>query len=142
MVTRKQLMEFMGKQKTVMICSVDEDGYPNAKAMFSPRKIENDYFYFSSNVSAKRTAQYLQNPYACIYAYQKGRFRYEGWMLIGEMKILTDQESKKDNWQLGDRLYYKQGVNDPDYCVYRFKAIRGRRYIDLKSEDFVMDELE
>ena len=75
-------MEFMGKQKTVMICSVDEDGYPNAKAMFSPRKIENDYFYFSSNVSAKRTAQYLQNPYACIYAYQKGRFRYEGWMLI------------------------------------------------------------
>lgn len=135
-------MQFMGKQKTVMLCSVDEDGNPNAKAMFSPRKIDNDYFYFSSNLSAKRTAQYLQNPLTCIYAFQKGRFRYEGWMLIGEMTILTDEEAKKDNWRSGNRLNDKQGTNDPDHCVYRFKAIKGRRYIDLKREDFVMDEIE
>lgn len=39
-------------------------------------------------------------------------------------------------WQEGDTLYYKGGVTDPDYCVLKFTAIRGRYYNHFHSEDF------
>ncbi len=33
-------------------------------------------------------------------------------------------------------MYYKEGVTDPDYCVLRFTAFKGRYYSNFKSEDF------
>ncbi len=30
----------------------------------------------------------------------------------------------------------KKGVTDPDYCVLKFTAIKGRYYSNFKSEDF------
>lgn len=42
MVTKEYVREFIGKQKTAMIVSVDEEGFPNVKAMFTPRKIEGN----------------------------------------------------------------------------------------------------
>lgn len=37
-------------------------------------------------------------------------------------------------------MYYKQGVSDPDYCVLKFTAVKGRRYCDLKTESFVLED--
>ena len=53
MKSRQQLMIFIEKQKTAFIASVDEEGFPTVKAMFAPRKIEGDSFYFSTNTSSK-----------------------------------------------------------------------------------------
>ena len=136
MITKEHVYEFIKKQKTVFIASVDEDGFPNMKAMFTPRKIEGDSFYFSTNMSSMRTKQYMENPKASIYCYHRGRFRYEGIMLIGTMEVLQDLEIKKEIWQTGDTMYYKEGVTDPDYCVLKFTAEKGRQYCDLKTESF------
>ena len=57
-------------------------------------------------------------------------------MLIGTMEVLQDAKIKEEIWQPGDTIYYKQGVTDPDYCVLKFTAQKGRRYCDLKSESF------
>ena len=35
-----KIADFIRKQKVSFICSVDEEGFPNVKAMFKPRKIE------------------------------------------------------------------------------------------------------
>lgn len=142
MKTRESIIEFIQKQKTAFVGSVDEDGFPNMKAMFTPRKIEENSFYFSTNTSSMRAQQFMKNPKASVYFYNKGRFKYEGIMLTGTMEVLTDDAIKKEIWQTGDTLYYKQGVTDPDYCVLKFTAIRGRRYCDLKTESFDMDCLE
>ena len=48
MKTRKHIIEFIKKQKVSFIASVDEEGFPNIKAMFAPRKIEGNCFYFST----------------------------------------------------------------------------------------------
>lgn len=142
MKTREQLMDFIRKQKTAFIASVDEDGFPNIKAMFTPRKIEGNCFYFSTNTSSMRTQQFMKNPKASIYFYKRGRFQYESIMLTGTMEVLQDAEIKKEIWQIGDTLYYKEGVTDPDYCVLKFTAVKGRRYCALKSESFDLKELE
>lgn len=142
MKTREQLMDFIRKQKTAFVASVDEDGFPNIKAMFTPRKIEENSFYFSTNTSSMRTQQFMKNPRASIYFYKRGRFQYEGIMLTGTMEVLQDAEIKKEIWQTGDSLYYKEGVTDPDYCVLKFTAVKGRRYCALKSESFDLKEQE
>ena len=82
MITQEYIKEFAMKQKTAFIGSVDEEGFPNIKAVFVPRKIEGNCFYFSCNTSAMRSRQYLQNPKASLYFYNRGRFRYEGIMLV------------------------------------------------------------
>ncbi|MBD5466251.1 MAG: pyridoxamine 5'-phosphate oxidase family protein, partial [Lachnospiraceae bacterium] len=142
MKTREQIFEFIQKQKTAFMASVDEDGFPNLKAMFTPRKIEGNCFYFTTNTSSMRSQQFMKNPKASIYFYHRGRFRYEGIMLIGTMEVLQDAEIKKEIWQAGDSMYYKQGVTDPDYCVLKFTAVKGRHYCDLKTESFLIEDLE
>lgn len=142
MKTRQHIIEFIQKQKTIFIGSVDEEGFPNMKAMFTPRKIEGNCFYFSTNTSSMRSQQYMENPKASIYVYSRGRFKYEGIMLIGTMEVLQDDDIKQEIWHTGDTMYYKQGVTDPDYCVLKFTAIKGRHYCDLKTESFNLDDLE
>ena len=128
---------FIRKQKVAFICSVDEAGFPNVKAMLKPRKIDGlKYFYFSTNTSSMRVKQYLNDPKASIYFYHKGLIKYVGVMLTGTMEVLTDQESKNMIWKKGDKLFYKKGVTDPDYCVLKFTATKGRYYCDLKTESF------
>lgn len=123
------------KQKTAYISSIDKDGFPNIKAMFSPRKREGiKVFYFTTNLSSVRVKQYIENPKASIYFCDRRFFR--GVMLRGRMDILTDSASKEMIWQDGDTMYYSGGVSDPDYCVLKFTALSGRYYSNFKSEDF------
>lgn len=132
-----QIEEFISKQKVAFIASVDEDGFPCVKAMFAPRRIEDGgIYYFTTNISSLRTQQYLINPKASVYFYEKGRFKYTGIMLIGTMEVLEDRASRESIWETGDTMYYPQGIDDPDYCVLKFTTIKGRYYQSLKKGDF------
>lgn len=129
--------KFISKQKVSFVCSIDDDGFPNVKAMLRPRKRNGlKEFYFSTNTSSMRVAQYKKNPKASIYFYHKGLIKYVGVMLRGKMEVLTDQENKNAIWKRGDTMFYKKGVTDPDYCVLKFTATGGRYYCDLKTENF------
>ena len=135
-----EIFKFIKKQNVAFITSIDEEGYPNIKAMLFPRKIEGNKFYFTTNTSSMRVKQYKKNKKASIYFYSKGLIHYEGVMLIGTMKVLTDDKIKKETWRIGDTMFYKKGVTDEDYCVLEFSAIKGRYYTDLKTESFNLDK--
>ncbi len=123
------------KQSVAFISSNDEDGFPNTKAMLAPRIREGiKTFYFTTNTSSKRVGQYKENNKGCIYFYDKRFFR--GVMLVGTFEVLEDSASKELIWQEKDTMYYPLGVTDPDYCVLRFTATKGRYYCNFKSEDF------
>lgn len=126
------------RQGVAFISSVDENGYPNTKAMLPPRKREGiREFYFTTNTSSMRVAQYRSCPKACVYFCDKRFFR--GVMLTGEMEVLEDGWHKEMIWQEGDTLYYPGGVTDPDYCVLKFTARQGRFYSHFHSEDFIIE---
>ena len=126
------------KQNVSFIASISEEGFPNMKAMLPPRKREGiKEFWFSTNTSSMRVAQYRNNPNASIYFYDKRFFR--GVMLIGTMEVLEDDDSKQMIWQEGDTMYYAGGVKDPDYCVLKFTAQKGRYYANFKSETFLIE---
>lgn len=131
----KTIGNLIDKQTIAHISSVDEEGYPNTKAMYAPRKREGiRVFYFSTNTSSMRVKQYKDNPKACIY-FSDRRF-YRGVMLKGPMEVLEDAKSKEMIWLPGDITYYPLGVDDPDYCVLKFTAREGRYYSSFQSETF------
>lgn len=133
--SEKSIGNLIDKQNVSYIASIAEDGFPNMKAMFPPRKrVGIKEFYFTTNTSSKRVAQYKQNPKASIYFCDKRFFR--GVMLIGYMEVLEDADSKEMIWQENDTMYYPKGVSDPDYCVLKFVAHEGRYYANFKSETF------
>ena len=118
-----------------IISSIDEAGFPNTKAMLPPRLRKGiKHLYFTTNTSSMRVKQYMDNPKACVYFFDK-RF-YRGVMLKGTMSVLHDKKSKKMIWQSGDEIYYAKGMADPDYCVLKFTAQCGRYYSHFKSENF------
>lgn len=131
----KTIGNMIDKIGVSIISSVDEAGFPNTKAMLPPRKREGiKHIYFTTNTSSMRVNQYTNNPKACIYFYDKRFFR--GVMLIGVMEVLKDNISKEMIWRDGDQMYYSKGIEDPDYCILRFTADKGRFYSNFKSEDF------
>lgn len=134
----KTISNLIDKQGVSFISSLDDEGFPNTKAMLPPRKREGiKTFYFTTNTSSMRVRQFRSNPKACIYFCDKRFFR--GVMLKGTMEVLEDPESKEMIWQDGDTLYYPQGVTDPDYCVLKFTAQTGRYYSNFSSENFMIE---
>lgn len=132
---KQTIGNLIDKQTVSFIASVSEDGFPNMKAMFAPRKREGiREFWFTTNTSSMRVAQFRENPKASIYFYDKRFFR--GVMLIGTMEVLEDDDSKQMIWREGDTTYYPKGVTDPDYCVLKFTAVEGRYYSNFHSERF------
>jgi general stress protein 26 len=127
--------KLIDRQGVALVASVDEGGFPNVKAMLPPRARDGiRTFYFTTNTSSMRVAQYRKNPNAAIYFYDKRFFR--GVQLIGAMEVLTDAPTKEMIWRDGDTVYYPGGVTDSDYCVLKFTAHKGRYYSNFKSEDF------
>ena len=135
------ISNLIDNQSVVYLSSVDEKGYPNTKAMLAPRKREGmKVFYFHTNTSSMRVAQFRSNPHACLYFCSKNNFT--GAMLTGAIEVLEDAVHKELLWQEGDTMYYTQGVTDPDYCVLRFTAEQGRYYSNFSSENFVINSAE
>ena len=120
------------------ISSVDAEGYPNTKAMLPPRQREGIHtLWFSTNTSSLRVAQYREDPKACVYFCDTRFFR--GVMLIGTVEVVEDPETKEMIWRETDTQYYSEGVTDPDYCVLKFTAVKGRYYSNFSSEDFIIE---
>jgi general stress protein 26 len=131
----KKALSIVENSEKTIITSVDEEGFPNIKAMLQPREHDGiKTFYFSTNTSSMRVKQYLANPKASIYFYESRTFK--GLMLRGTMEVLQDQATKNKIWRDGDTMYYSKGVTDPDYCVLKFTAINGRMYENFHSYNF------
>ena len=138
-MTTQELLEFISEQKTAIIASVNDEGYPVMRAMLAPRKIDGKDMYFSTNTSSSKVQQYLDNPKACVYFYKRGRFKYQGVTITGTMQVCQDQPTKDMIWRFGDTLFYKKGVTDPDYCVLKFTCKQAEYYCDFKVEKIKFD---
>lgn len=123
------------KSNMTLISYIDDEGYPITKAMLQPREREGiRIFWFSTNTSSNKVKFFRNNTKASIYFVDKRFFR--GVSLSGTVEVLENPEAKQRIWREGDTMYYPGGVTDPDYCVLKFTACKGRYYSNFKSEDF------
>ena len=131
----KTIGKMIDKAGNAFLSYVDGDGFPITKAMLKPRERNGiKEIWFSTNTSSNKVKCFKANNKASVYFINRRFFR--GVSLVGTVEVLETSEEKERMWKTGDTMYYKEGVTDPDYCVLKFTAIKGRYYSNFKSEDF------
>ena len=126
------------KQSVSFISSVDENGFPNTKAMLAPVKREGiKTIYWHTNSPSMRVKQYRNNPKACVYFCDEQSFH--GVMLKGTMEVVDDLAVKKEIWKDEFSMYYRGGMDGGDFTILKFTAESGRSYSNFHSEDFEIE---
>lgn len=105
-MTKEGIIEFIKRQKTSIISSVDENGYPWLRALIQPRYVDGNNIYFATYTSSNKVKHYRNNSKASIYFYEKGR-NFQGVMIKGTMEVLIDQETKDKFWM----PFYKRFIS-------------------------------
>jgi general stress protein 26 len=133
-------MELIKNSKIALVGSIDNDGFPNIKAMMNLESDGLKKIWFSTNTSSKRVSYFQNNPSACVYYVDSEKFM--GLMLVGTIEVTQDDELRKRLWADGCEVYYPLGVTDPDYSVLCFTAKKGNFYQGLKNIDFEIESLK
>lgn len=127
-------LELIKQSQVAFLGSIDNEYYPNIKAMLNLKNEGLTKIWFSTNTSSSRVSFFQNNPKACVYYADTENFM--GLMLVGHIEICQDEESKRQLWFEGSEKYYPKGINDPDYSVLCFTAKRGNFYHNLSNIDF------
>lgn len=133
-MTKEAIYEFISRQKTSFVSSVDEDGFPWTRALIAPRFIDGNDIYFSTYTSSNKVKQFKNNQKASVYFYEKSRPRWQGVMIKGTMQVLDDQQTKDKFWRDSDKMFFRKGKTDPNYCVLKFSGIEAEYFISFKTE--------
>lgn len=137
---KNEIRALVENSKIAYVSSIDETGHPNIKGMLSLQHDDLFTHYFSTNYSSRRTRQFLKNPAASVYFCDEGQFM--GLMLIGEIEVMTDPGHKAMLWRDGFEIYYPDGIDMEDYCVYKFTAHKANYYHGLENHDFMQEDYE
>ena len=75
--SEKTIGNMIDKQTVSFIASIDEDGFPNMKAMLQPRKREGiKIIYFTTNTSSMRVVQYRKERPRIRFIFVTGVFSW------------------------------------------------------------------
>ena len=121
----------------VNLSTINQDGYPETRAMLNLSNSEmfpklqklftDDFtFYFTTNTSSQKMAQVASNKNASVYFVKENSFG--GLLFTGKLEIVKDMKIKRSFWQDGWTMYYKGGVEDPDYSILKFRADKYKYY--------------
>ena len=121
--------------------SVNGEGFPQIKGMLVLEHESMKTHYFSTNTSSRRVAQFRANPKACVYYCDDTKDKYKGALFTGTIEVCTDRATKEFLWREGFEMYYPKGIDDEDYCVYRFTAETVNYYFGLSNVTLPVSEL-
>lgn len=132
----KELREIAGQMiedaTSVVIGSVDEEGYPNSKAMLPPRKrVGIKTMYFLTRTSSMRVQHFTKNPKASLYFFDEDS--KTGIMFKGFVEVLYDQDIIDELWCEGDDEVYLYKGAFPDCSVLKFSALCCRYFNGKKT---------
>jgi general stress protein 26 len=106
---RRKALALVERSEIALLESNSDDGYPWIKAMLKMEAEELKTVWFSTNTSSRRVAQFLRDPRACVYFVDFSDWM--GLMLIGEIEVLSDQQSRERLWRDGYERYYPLGFS-------------------------------
>ena len=148
----KELVEAFKKlttnQEWICLSTVNPNGMPETRTMInlanpglfpSLQSFFADGFtaYFSTNTSSEKIRHLASDKKSSVYYYDSQTF--EGLLLMGEMETVTDRRIKESFWQDNWTMYYKIGVDDPDYTLLKFNPRSYKYYngkLEVKSGNF------
>lgn len=141
--------ELMSQVYAVFLATIDEQGSPYIRAVFNlrsvekfpkPAKVIEEYdknplsVYISTNTASVKVEQIKINDEVAIYYCKPNDVK--GIMLKGKAEILDDMDLKKQIWDDKWKMYYPEGVTDPDFTILRIipKYLKGwyKGHLEIK----------
>ena len=138
-IVKREVCALRKTSKNAYVASVNEEGYPQIKAMFVLETAGIQTHFFSTNLSAKRARQFAKNSKASVYYCDE--ITHKGALFTGQMEVCTDHETRAFLWREGFERYYPKGVDDDDYCVLKFTAQSVNYYHGGRNITISADEL-
>lgn len=139
---KTEICDLRRNANVAYVGSINESGYPQVKGMLVLEHESMKTHYFSTNTSSKRVKQFLNEPKACVYYVDDTKDKYKGALFTGTIEVCTDHKTKEFLWRDGFEMYYPKGIDDEDYCVYKFTAETVNYYHALTNVTLSTDELE
>ena len=139
---KSEICKLRKEANVAYVGSVNENGFPQIKGMLVLEHESMKTHYFSTNTSSKRVKQFINDPKSCVYYVDDTKDKYKGALFTGTIEVCTDHETKAFLWQNGFEMYYPKGIDDEDYCVYKFTAETVNYYHALTNATLSADELE
>jgi general stress protein 26 len=136
---KSEIRALRNNSKIAYLAAVNEEGYPQIKAMMVFENNDTRVHYFSTNTSSKRVGQFLKNPKASVYYCDNEQFKAA--LFTGTIEVCIDHDTKAFLWRDGCEIYYPKGVDDEDYCVYKFTAETVNYYHGLSNATFSIEEV-
>ena len=98
----------------------DKKQHPNLAGMFEQHK-EDFLIYMVTSSSSVKMQQIRANPKVSVYlgVYTEVPADFQFLMLCGKIEEVSDPQLKKQLWQAGWEMFWKGGVDDPEYTVLR-----------------------
>jgi len=132
--TIEKINQLIDHQPVCLLSSVDENGYPNTRAMLAPVKREGlKFFYWHTNSSSQKIKHYRANAQAGVYFFDPQQF--QGVLLKGKMEVIDDSYLKHELWEEGFSIYYQGGVEGGDFIILKFIVSSARYYSNFSNED-------
>lgn len=139
---KSEICKLRKEANVAYVGSVNENGFPQIKGMLVLEHESMKTHYFSTNTSSKRVKQFINDPKACVYYVDDTKDKYKGALFTGTIEVCTDHKTKAFLWRNGFEMYYPKGIDDEDYCVYKFTAETVNYYHALTNATLSADELE
>ena len=131
----KKAEALMKNSEIASLTSIEENGYPRTAPMCSLKTEGIDVVWFSTGTNSHKTKNYLANPKASVSYCLDGN----SISLIGDMEVVEDKQIKTSLWVDWFIKHFPLGIDDPNYCILKFKANYIQIYIDDEFEDFKLD---
>lgn len=141
---------FMQDADLVYVSTIDENGYPQTRAMFNLKNLrrfgrlaaffnqqENIFVtYLATNKNSVKMKQLGNNPKACLY--YSSLTELHGLALIGEIEVVEDAEIRKTLWQEDWAQFFQGGLDGPNYTVLKVKPVQARGVYKRDSYEFTI----
>ena len=135
---KSEIRALRNNSKFAYVASINEEGYPQIKAMQVLEHESVCVHYFSTNTSSKRVGQFLKNPKSSVYYCDDEQFK--GALFTGTVEVCNDHDTRALLWDDNSYQYYPKGIDDEDYSVFKFTAETVNYYHKLNSATYLLEE--
>ncbi len=139
----KAALDLTLRSEFVYVTTLDDSGFPETRVMFNllkhrakalssgEAKVAKDFAsYLGTNTSSRKVAQMRQDDRVCLY--YSDNSSYEGCMIRGRVKEVSDSTIRKAIWTPAWDMYYYGGIDGGDFSLFEFIPESGRYYHNLK----------
>lgn len=126
MTIQEKAAQMVARVQIITLASIDENGYPRPVPMVKLSQTNKGEIYTSTGTNTAKAAHFKANPKAGVSIFENG----DSVVYTGEVEIVEDMEVKRSLWSDWMKEHFKQGVEDPEYCLLKFTPRSAVYYID------------